>query len=301
MSRMILVYGTVCMDRIHRINSLPLPGQYREIQSQTVVPGGEALNTYQGLIKLGANAKLEGNPIDLDAAQMFAEHGIRYPNVAADAETPVCEIFVTPDGQRTMMGFRFADLERVCRPDEVDLTGHSILTIDSNIAQAGVAMARRAIEAQILTYVMDLWPAEIGLGERDMWQCSARSRGVGGDRNAILAMIDGLEFREETNIIVTDGGHGVYLAEPSYEVRHLPPYLAAQIVDTTGAGDAFRAGTLWGLSQGLSLRQAIGIGSATGMMKTRGEGALGGLATAAEIAELQKNQADVTAVYNEAS
>ena len=294
---MILVYGTVCIDRIHRMTSLPLPGQYREIQSQMIVPGGEALNTFQGLLKLGAASRLEGNPIAMDTAALFLELGIKYENVKPGAETPVCEIFVTPDGQRTMMGYRFQDLARVCRPDEVDLDGVSILSIDSNIGEAGVQIAKRALASNIRNYVMDLSPSEIGLGDRDIWQCSARSRGVSGDQEAITKMVEEFDFRGRTNIIVTDGSRGVYLAEPGQRVRHFPPYFAHQVVDSTGAGDAFRAGTLCGLSNGLSLRQAISIGSAAGMLSTRGEGALGGLADVAEISKLQADQPDVTAAF----
>lgn len=294
---MILVYGTVCIDRIHRMSSLPLPGQYREIQSQMILPGGEALNTHQGLLKLGAAARLEGNPIALDTAALFLELGIKYENVNPGAETPVCEIFVTPDGQRTMMGYRFQDLAQVCRPDEVDLNGVSILAIDSNIGEAGVQLANRAIASKIRTYVMDLNPSEIELGVRDVWQCSARSRGVSGDREAITKMVEEFELRGTTNIIVTDGSRGVYLSEPGQRVRHFPPYAAHHVVDSTGAGDAFRAGTLWGLSNGLVLTEAMGIGSAAGMLSTRGEGALGGLADVAEISKLQADQPDVTAAF----
>ncbi|KAB3547451.1 MAG: sugar kinase, partial [ANME-2 cluster archaeon] len=46
-------------------------------------------------------------------------------------------------------------------------------------------------------------------------------------------------------VVVTLGGDGCYIRTPDAEVSI--PGLAARVVDTTGAGDAFCAGFLYGL------------------------------------------------------
>ena len=44
----VIVYGTVCLDVIWRVKSLPQPGEYVRILEERKVIGGEAANTADG-------------------------------------------------------------------------------------------------------------------------------------------------------------------------------------------------------------------------------------------------------------
>ncbi len=81
-------------------------------------------------------------------------------------------------------------------------------------------------------------------------------------------MINALIARGAANVIITDGGNGVYLSH-NETMQHLA-VPAAEIVDVSGAGDAFVAGTLHGLNQKLPLDQAaqLGIGAAQHTLKS---------------------------------
>lgn len=64
--------------------------------------------------------------------------------------------------------------------------------------------------------------------------------------------------RKPHSVVTTLGQDGVLLSDQN-GTRPLPA-LAAQIRDVTGAGDSLVAGTLFGLSQGRPLTEAVGLG-----------------------------------------
>ncbi len=61
-------------------------------------------------------------------------------------------------------------------------------------------------------------------------------------------------------MIVTLGGRGAVFAEPGKEAGHCPA-IETEVVDTTGAGDAFFAGVAIGLTYGKTLEQSCRIGT----------------------------------------
>ena len=61
-------------------------------------------------------------------------------------------------------------------------------------------------------------------------------------------------------MIVTLGGRGAVFAEPGKEAGYCPA-IETEVVDTTGAGDAFFAGVAIGLTYGKTLEQSCRIGT----------------------------------------
>jgi sugar/nucleoside kinase (ribokinase family) len=60
-------------------------------------------------------------------------------------------------------------------------------------------------------------------------------------------------------------------------------------IDTTGAGDAFRTGFLFGMLNGESVDESIRTANAVAALKCRGTGARSALPTRHELASLLKN------------
>lgn len=67
---------------------------------------------------------------------------------------------------------------------------------------------------------------------------------------------DGLQ-----QVVITLGSAGCYYYEANKESDGVQPVLPVEVVDTTGAGDAFFAGTVAQLSLGKSLAEAVSIGT----------------------------------------
>src|ERR1017187_6727289 len=107
---MICVFGTVCLDRIRHVQRIPVPGAYVEVDSEVLALGGEAANTASHLARWGVHAELHGNSLAADAPgvlleSFLAERGLAYQTREVNVEaTPVCDVYVTPDGERTMFG-----------------------------------------------------------------------------------------------------------------------------------------------------------------------------------------------------
>jgi len=246
------------------------------------VSGGSAANTMAGLASLGGQGAFVGKVRNDQLGGIF-QHDIRAAGVAFD--TPVatdgpptarCLILVTPDAQRTMNTFLGAAVELA--PDDLDraviqdakvtyLEGYLWDAPDAKAAfQAAAEMAHEAGRKVALT-LSDPF-------------CVARHR------DSFLALIDGhvdLLFANEVEIrslfrvedfdraLQETRGHceiaaltrsdkgSVVLAEGAVHVVDAAP--VAKVVDTTGAGDLYAAGFLYGYTQGKGLYDCGRIGA----------------------------------------
>lgn len=89
------------------------------------------------------------------------------------------------------------------------------------------------------------------------WEMLAERTGL--SREATLERLGG-------GLIITHGAKGSELIEPGQR-EWIDPAPASQIIDPTGCGDAYRAGLLFGLSQGWDAVDACCLGSLMGAIK----------------------------------
>ncbi len=68
-------------------------------------------------------------------------------------------------------------------------------------------------------------------------------------------------------VVVKKGAEGIYACTSDGKEYELPAFHVDKVVDTTGAGDAFAAGLLLGLSRGYSLKKALVYGNAVAALK----------------------------------
>jgi len=68
------------------------------------------------------------------------------------------------------------------------------------------------------------------------------------------------------NVLVKASAKGVYSGFEG-SIKHYPAHAVAQVVDSTGAGDAFNGGFLRGLTQGNALETCIQLGLVTAALK----------------------------------
>jgi sugar/nucleoside kinase (ribokinase family) len=95
-------------------------------------------------------------------------------------------------------------------------------------------------------------------------------------------------------VIVTCGEHGAVLH--SDDVRYRSAVYAVESIDTTGSGDAFVAGFIYGLLQNSDLETCLKYGSALGAICVQSAGATTGIPTARELETFTRaNDLSVTA------
>jgi 5-dehydro-2-deoxygluconokinase len=73
-------------------------------------------------------------------------------------------------------------------------------------------------------------------------------------------------------IVITDGPREVFALDAQGNGFTIQPP-AVEAVDATGAGDAFRAGLLFGLLRGFDLPRSLGWAVASGSLKVKNVGA----------------------------
>ena len=255
---------------------------YADMGPAIEVSGGSAANTMVGVAALGGRAAYMGRVYADQLGQVF-RHDIRAAGVdfatrAATEGPPTARslIFVTPDAQRTMQTYLGACVE--FGPDDVDATvieGASITYLEGYLwdrpqakeaFRKAVAIARGKGRRVALTlsdsFCVERHRAEfMALIERDvdivfaneaellsLWQ-------VAGWDEALAAC-----HRLPQRIwALTRSERGAAVATAA-RVETVPAAKVARVVDTTGAGDLFASGFLFGLARGRPLVDAARLG-----------------------------------------
>ncbi len=300
---MILVFGTLCLDRVRRIASLPQQGGYAEVYDEEVLLGGEAANTSNALNQWNANFSLVGNVLgEGDYADLLlkkiVEKGLPTHQLKLrPGVTPLCDIYVTPDGDRTMFGVGFESLSATNELEAIPYEADGWFTVDMNLGDAGRSAVCQARAAGMKIYLMDFLRPDDPIDEHTYWQSSTDWAGVRGNTQKNVAYVQKLVAERGCFAVLSDGPNGLVAGSPEIKVRHYPPYPTVSYVDSTGAGDVFRGGMLFGLDQGWPIQKCLQFASAAGCLKCQFLGATMFSASVQEIEEHIENNSEVSKRY----
>lgn len=301
----IVVFGTICLDRLRRVPSLPALGGYVEVESETRNLGGEAANTAVVLRTWGNEVVLTGNGIGDDADGSFLRENLGSYGLEAKLAgglnsppwTPACDIYITPDGERTMFGLGFSRMEPTVTSESLPLAAGHWFTADPNMERASREAVRIAQSAGMRTYLMDFFRPDEPISSESVWQSSTDWVGHRNDDRANLEWVEAFVGKWGCFAILSDGPNGFFAGSPSHPARHFPPFPSQRVVDTTGAGDTFRAGMLHGLNQGWELPDCLRFASAAGCLSCRSLGATSAVPSQDEIERLILDNPSVAKQY----
>lgn len=300
---MILVYGTLCLDRVRHVYALPSKGGYAEVLSQSELLGGEASNSGVALAKWGAEVVLFGNPIGTGPEADFilrslVECGIRISSpISADHAAPYCDIFVTDDGDRTMFGYGFAPMATEVDPSKIPVQADAWFTADPNHGAAAYRAANLAHEAGMRVYLLDFVDSAAPVPPGSIMQSSTDFVGSRGNTQKNVEWVRTFAERNNCLAILSDGPNGFSLGLPEGIAFSYPPFPCPKMLDSTGAGDVFRAGMLLGLSQGWSMADCLRFASAAGCLNCASWGGNSGVPSLDEVRDLIKANPSVSRQY----
>ncbi len=309
---MILVFGTICIDRLRRVPKLPVPGGYVEIEEELTLLGGEAANTGNALRVWGDEIAFTGNQIgdspDADVLWGLLESkGLPtnlikhrpWPSNLVDGSVsaPVCDIYVTPDGERTMFGKGFGTAVPDILPSDLPYQFGEWFTADPNMAEAASEAARNAAAAGMRNYLMDFIGADAPIVPGSFWQSSTDWAGYRNNVQRNVRWVKDWVEKYGCYTTLSDGPNGFIFGGPDRPVRAFPPFPSPDVVDTTGAGDMFRAGMLHGLNKGWPLPDCLRFAAVAGCLKCRALGATTHVPTVEEISAYIDANPDVSAAY----
>ncbi len=241
--------------------------------------GGSAANTIVGLADLGGRAAYAGKTGKDDFGRRYLEEmrdlQIALEVASADGPTGTCVVLITPDAQRTMLTHLGVSATLDATDiHEQDLSRSRYVYIEGYLF-AGPSTRRAALKAIDLAqkhhlhialtvsdpFLVDLCRDDfISLieGPVDLLFCNEQ------EAKALTGHVDPIDCAHElhrhcANVALTLGRRGSIIM---HEEQLIPiEGVAVEAVDTTGAGDMYAAGVLYGITHGLSWQQAGHLGS----------------------------------------
>jgi sugar/nucleoside kinase (ribokinase family) len=243
--------------------------------AKKMATGGSASNTINGITRLGLNAGFVGKVGKDDIGLFFTNDSINNGVVPylLLSETPSghCTVLVSPDSERTLCTY----LGAACELDATDLTpemfvGYDIFHIEGYLVQnhdlirTAVRLAKEAglkvsidlasynIVESNLEFLHDIIREYVDI----VFANEEEARAYTGKEpeEALITISEHCEIA-----IVKIGKDGSYIKSGNQTVQIQPR--KANCIDTTGAGDVYAAGFLFGLSKKYSLEVCGKIGS----------------------------------------
>ena len=295
----IVSYGEIDLDLYLSVNRLPAVNVASSVKQEFSNVGGAAGNTAIWLAHWGIPVRLLGHELgdDADGIQI-REQLARYPMLDSQyvyyrkgEKTPRCQCLVTPDGERTFILHGLEDLVVTPLTPEM-LEGIRWLNLDmSGPLEPRLEAARLAHKQNIPILVNDIYDLDHPLlGLVDIIIMSAAIMRTKISNYSVQAFAKALHDKAECDVIITDGIQAVQAFLKTGEQIMLRP-LQVSVIDTTGAGDIFKAGLLYGLLQDLPMKQTLKWALAAGAAKV---GCAGTTAKPAPLSDIQVLFSQVT-------
>lgn len=279
----VYAFGVVASSTHYSIDgAFPAPEGYAEIENVSHMIGGEAANSSIVLSRLGARVKLDGNWIGADDAGRHAKALLGHFGIDT-SRLPlrehyggVREVVFAAQGTRTIFG-TYCRLQREQAwnmPVEDDIRQSKVVCLDPFFGKASHRVAQLARDAAIPVVTIDCLPHEPLLDHASAIVVSEsylRSKFPDRPLESVFA-----EYLQATRglVIFTLGEHGGWYGRSGTALQTYAAYPVAA-VDTTCAGDSFRAGIVFGFLKGWDDARLVDFGAAlAAIVCTRTPGAL---------------------------
>ena len=248
----------------------------------TEMSGGSVANTVAGFANLGGDAAYIGRVRDDQLGEIFVHDmrslgvDIRTEPATAGSPTARCHVLISDDGQRTMQTYLGACTElAVSDVTEATVGAPKIALLEGYVwdIPEGPALAKEAIKivnasgGAVAISLSDSFCVERHQAEfRD-----AIENGVGivlADEDEMTALFGVSEFddvlaaiKDYDNLFaMTRSAKGSVIVHGDQHVEQAATTVE-KVVDSTGAGDAYCAGFLYGLTRGESLQECARLGT----------------------------------------
>lgn len=283
--------GLNATDTLIHVSTFPHRGSKVEYEAETIMPGGQVATTVVACQTWGLTTRYVGKLGDDYASRLHAQEFLR---VGTDAHlinvpgTPSARslILVDSTGERTVLCRR--DERLTLQPEDLKrewIVNARALHVDGHDTAAATLAARWAREAGVLVTADLDDPYE---GIHDLLQ-NIDFLIVNHDfpfrltgQTDLKAALREMQRRFGSRIVAATLGHDGVLAWDG-EQFHYAPAFRVRVADTTGAGDIFRAGFIYGLLQGWPLPRCLDFSCAAAAINCMAEGARGGISAVDQI------------------
>ena len=298
--------GLNATDTVIFVPEFPTCGAKVEFGSARTFLGGQVATAMIACQRWGLCTRYVGKLGDDPAANVHCEEfdrrGVEARVVhARDCASQQAFIIVEQRGERTVLWRRDENL--ALRPEELErewIVNARVLHVDGYDTAAAIRAADWARTAGI-PVIADIDEEYAGVEELlekiDYLIVSRDFPGRVTREPDLRSSLPLLQRRFGCRLTAATLGTDGVLAWDGATFHYAQAYRVA-VVDTTGAGDVFHAGFIYGLLQGWPLQQQLKFACAAAALNCTGAGARGGIQTIGEIENLRANGELYPAAYD---
>lgn len=271
----VIGFGALNLDKIYYVDKIPSKDEEGFVKEVIFSPGGSAANTIVGLSRLGVKTAYIGK-IGSDEEgkillnDLVSEEVDTSCVIRASGRSGVAMVFVDERGNRAILVD--PGVNDTIKFDEIDLdeakkykTIHLTSFICKNGMDSFVSQKKIVREFEIVSFDPGMPYAERGLKEVEPILKETTIFLPSKSEIEILFKKDYEEAAEDCLsmgveiVVVKLGEKGCYVKSRDAELYSKS--LATKVVDTTGAGDAFNAGFIYGFLKGRDLETCAKYGN----------------------------------------
>ena len=283
--------GLNATDTLVPLASYPSRGSKTEYSEEIVMPGGQVASTVVACQIWGLQTRYVGKLGDDDAARLhvraFEQTGVEAQLLkVAGAASPRSLILVDSQGERTVLCRR--DERVMLQPEDLQkewIVNARALHVDGHDTAAATLAAQWACEAgvPVVADLDEIYPGVEKLIENIDYLIVSRDfpcrlMEESSVERALRKMSDRFGCRLTAGTLGPDG----VVAWDGKRLHHSCAY-QVPVVDTTGAGDIFHAGFIYGLLQGWALEQQLDFACGAAAVNCMAAGARGGIRPVSQI------------------
>jgi len=296
----IICLGIMVADIIGRpLHTIPEPGRLVLVDEMSLHTGGCAINSATALARIGLPVEVIGkvgaDPFGDFLLNAMSERGIGINGVMRDDKvgTSATMVMVEPDGERRFVHYIGANANLSLSDVDVEIiTTASILHIAGSLVMPGIdgqptaELLAEARAAGVTTFLDTVWD-DTGRWIDVLAPCLPQIDYFVPSLPEAQALT-GLESPEDVarallgkgvgTVALKMGADGCLVMGDAGSALRLPAF-QVDVVDATGAGDAFAAGFIAGVWKGCSLAETARFANAVGALCVTGVGATGSVNT----------------------
>lgn len=286
--------GLNATDTLIALPAYPERGSKLEYSNASIMPGGQVATTVVACQTWGLSTRYVGKLGDDDAARLhreaFDRTGVEAHIVTvAGGISPQSLILVDAGGERTVLCRR--DDHMALQPQEIQrewVVNARVVHVDGHDTAAATQAVRWARQAGVLTVadLDDTYPGVEDLVENIDFLIVNKdfSCRLMDEPNLELALRL-MQSRYGSRLTAATLGEDGVVAWDGNQLTHCAAY-RVPVVDTTGAGDIFRSGFIYGLLKDWPLERILDFSCAAAAMNCMAQGARGGIRSVADVEEL---------------
>jgi len=267
----VYLYGMISMSTVYVLDKdfvFPHPNEYAEIAKSVFSIGGEAANSAIMLSKLEIKTKLDGNWLSKKNAgkikKCLKSFNIDISRLTVKEDYGTEEIVITDKNSRTVFG-NYASFHRGEKqwntPKETDIQNAKIICLDPYFKNESLLAAELCLDNQKPYVTLDCRYDDFIARNAEAVIISHELRDQAyGDENMIEVFKNYQKYCKGL-IIFTFGSDELWYGRREQRINKFKPYIIKP-VDTTGAGDSFRSGVIYGLMKSWDDRSIVNFASA---------------------------------------